>query len=78
MDTYFDIPDFNNYQITKDGIVRNKSTCKILKQRMKDGYMYVVLCTNCERKYSLIHRLLAITFIPNIDNKLFIIYYQSF
>ena len=34
----------------------------------KDGYLQVVLCKNFIKKYIKIHRVIALTFIPNIEN----------
>jgi len=41
---------------------------KILKGRNSNGYVYVYLCNKTKKNYS-IHRLKAIAFIPNPENK---------
>lgn len=61
------------YQVSNEGRVRslgngnsNNSKEKILKPGTnKDGYQYVILYKNKEKKYYRVHRLVADTFIPN-------------
>lgn len=36
--------------------------------KMKDGYLHLMLCKNGNKKHFLVHRLIAITFIPNPNN----------
>ena len=60
------IPNYPNYSVTKDGKVWSHINNKFLKSNLNSlGYEYVNL--NCKSKT--IHRLVAITFIENIDNK---------
>ena len=67
MDEWKDIIGFP-YQINKDGIIMNKRTNRILKQfQDKDGY-YRITLANVNTKSVLVHRLLAIAFIPNPNN----------
>jgi len=60
----------SNYQINLSGHIRNKNTQKILKPNInKQGYESVSLSKkNISKKY-LIHRLMALTFLPNYHNK---------
>jgi hypothetical protein len=69
-----DIIDYPNYTIDRDGIVKNKTTGKILADRINTqiGYRYVSLWkNNKERKFTL-HRLLGLHYIPNPENKPYI------
>ena len=71
------IPGFNNkYQISDFGRVKsfvsdvNKINGKLLKQRIAGmGYYYVMLYNNTKRYNVPVHRLVAMAFIQNIDNK---------
>jgi hypothetical protein len=45
-----------------------KRVGKMLKQYNKQGYMQVTLTNNNVRKYFKVHRLVALTFIPNPNN----------
>lgn len=60
-----DIADFDNYEVSDLGNVRNKTTGKILKPLKKNGYLYVDLYNNGDSKHKYIHRLVANSFIPN-------------
>lgn len=68
---YKDIPGFSNYQISKDESVWSKHYNKILKPKIDRYGYYVINMINDEgiRKFPTIHRLVAITYIPNPDNK---------
>lgn len=62
-----------DYEINCDGVVRRISNNKIKKvHRRKSGYVSVQLCLGETKKTFYLHRLLAIYFIPNIDNKSFV------
>lgn len=64
------IPDFPNYQITKEGRVRNRLTGKERKiNSSKRGYSVVSLRKDGKFYLRTIHRLLAEMFIPNPDGK---------
>ena len=64
------LEDFSNYEVSSLGRVRNIKTGRILKLFVRnDGYHHVGLYLNGKQKYQLIHRLVAITFIPNPENK---------
>jgi hypothetical protein len=65
-----DIEGFNDYTINTKGQVFSKRKNIFLKTRLdKDGYVMVVLCKSGKKKNISIHRLLAISFIPNPDKK---------
>lgn len=64
------IKGFENYEVSDDGLVRNKKTKRILKEAIKYkrshfGYAYVFLYSNGKRKMLMVHRIVAIAFIPN-------------
>ena len=60
----------NNYSISNKGNVKNNKTDKILKQGIdRNGYNNLDLYVNGKRKKVVIHRLVALTFIPNPENK---------
>lgn len=60
----------SNYEISNYGIVRNKTNGYLLKPSLNNkGYYIVCLSHNKIIKNYLLHRLIAIYFIPNLDNK---------
>ena len=63
------IQDFPNYHISSFGNVKNIITNKILKSCNKSGYYNVSLLNSITRKSVKIHRLVAIAFISNPENK---------
>lgn len=65
-----DIPGYEElYAATKDGRIWSYKTQKFLKQGMSGrGYLTVVLCKDGNRKTYVVHRLIALTYIPNPDN----------
>jgi len=64
------IDGFENYTIDEDGVITNIKTKKVRKfQLTRQGYYRVTLADNCRRKAFLVHRLIALAFIPNVDNK---------
>lgn len=67
---YISISGFENYSISKKGIVINNKTNRIMKQR-SDKYGYQVIKLYREKKqYTLkIHRLVAEAFLEKIDGK---------
>ena len=67
---YKKIDDYDNYEISNIGNVRNINTGKVLKPRKNrdDGYFRVNLSKNNIIKDFLIHRLIAYAFIPNPEN----------
>lgn len=68
MEIWKEIPGYSNYTISNFGIVKYKkdTICNIF---IKFGYPRVYLTANKIRKSNALHRLLAITFIPNPENK---------
>ena len=65
--------DIKNYEglygITSCGKVWSYKSKKFLKQGVnKIGYLYVNLCKNGKRKSYVIHRLVAMAYLPNPEN----------
>ena len=66
---WVDIIDFPGYQVSNTGKVRNMKDFRLLGQQLnKHGYYTVVLKRDLESYTCLVHRLVAIAFIPNPDN----------
>ena len=64
------IDGYDNYFISNFGNVKNSKTNKILKHsNHRQGYKEIHLCKNGKRKIFKIHRLVAIAFLENPDNK---------
>jgi len=57
------------YEVSNIGNIRNKKTRRILKQAFNGYYYFVNLSKNGVYKATLIHRLVALAFIPNLENK---------
>lgn len=63
------IKDFERYTISDSGIVFNSETNHTLCLKNNNGYKQVVLVYNGKRKTFNVHRLVALSFIPNPENK---------
>lgn len=70
------IKGFEGYEVNENGEIFSlpKKTRKGVRkikplQHSKTGYMYVDLCSNGKIKKFTVHRLIAMAFIPNPDNK---------
>ena len=69
MEEFKKIEEYENYEISNQGNVRNINTGRILKPRKDtDGYYDVDLSKNGIRKQFKIHRLVGFAFIPNPQN----------
>ena len=67
---YRKIKDYENYEVSENGDVRNIKTGRIMKLYLSQGYYRVSLIKSKNvKKSEAVHRLVAIAFIPNIDNK---------
>lgn len=64
------IENFTNYTITDTGIVTNTKTGHVKSQWLgRNGYLHVDVQQNGVKKKLSVHRLLAMNFIPNPENK---------
>ena len=66
----------SKYEVSSRGQVRNKKTNRLISQRSANGYSTVTLYKDkdeledkCKSKPYLVHRLVAFTFIANLENK---------
>ena len=65
-----EINNFSKYEISNYGNLKNKDTQKNIKPAIKSGYLNISLTDNNGiRKSFKIHRLVALNFIPNPENK---------
>jgi len=66
-----EIVGYSNYLIYDDGRVYSKKTKRFLKEKnYRSGYRYCALCKKGEKpKNKKIHRLVALHYIPNPENK---------
>ena len=71
MENWKSINEYENYEISDHGNVKNIKTNKMLKSRVNsNGYYCIDLYNNGERTTSKIHRLVAQAFLDNHDDKL--------
>lgn len=67
------IPGFENYVVSRDGSVTNTNTGRVLKPNLNEnGYLYVSFWKNNRNNPHSVHRLVALAYIPNPDNKPFV------
>ena len=69
MEIWKKITNFENYEVSNYGNVRNKKTNKYLKKENTKGYLRISLSKNGKVKRFQIHRLVALNFIENLQNK---------
>lgn len=68
-EVWVDIIDFPGYQVSNTGKIRNMKDFRLLGQQLnKYGYYTVRLRKDLESYTCLVHRLVAIAFLPNPDN----------
>ena len=60
---------YGNYSININGVVKNIKRNFILINNLNKGYYRVRLYESNKSKYFFLHRLLALTFLPNPENK---------
>lgn len=73
MEGYIIIKDFENYEINKQGEIRNIKTKYILGGCINSrGYKVITLSKDRKKTNVYLHRLLGIAFIDNPDNKPYI------
>jgi hypothetical protein len=70
LDGFVDSPILpHRYMVNENGSVYSKFRKKIISQRLdKDGYVRVNLYENSKNTTILVHRLVALAFIPNVDD----------
>lgn len=69
------VKGFPNYHIGEDGSVLNLKTNKLLKPWVNaGGYLCVSLCSHGEQKSFLLHRLVALAYLPNPEMKEFVMH----
>ena len=70
MEIFRVIKEYPMYSVSTEGRIMKNATRKIMKpSKMRNGYMQINLFTkDGRRKKELVHRLVAITFIPNEHN----------
>jgi hypothetical protein len=70
LEEYRFIKDYENYEVSNFGNVRNSKTSRILKPNLhKDGYHLIGLWKDGKQNFFQVHRLVAIMFIDNVDDK---------
>ena len=69
-----EVPEFPNYIVTRDGKVYSKSAKRYMIINTTTKYKRIKLCNNKVQKDSYIHTLVATLYIPNPDNKPFILH----
>lgn len=67
MSVWKTITDYPNYEVSDAGEVRNVRTGRVLKPVLKDGYHRVMVYP--DKKCIYVHRLVAMHFIENPENK---------
>lgn len=69
MESWGIIPNYENYEASGTGEVRKKDTKTILKKSIRNCYFAVSLNVNGKSKIFSVHRLVAMTFHKNPENK---------
>ncbi len=73
MEEFREIENFDNYEVSNFGNVRNKKTGRLLKKGIDSkGYYSVGIRQNLKTTTLNVHRLVAITFVDNPDDKPFV------
>lgn len=67
---FIKLKDYSNYSVSNLGTVKNNTTNKLLKPKINNGYYIVSIKNNNKYTNVYIHRLVAITFLDNNENKL--------
>ena len=70
VETFVKVVGFENYEVSNLGRVRNIKSGIVLKPQLRrDGYLMQGLWKNNKKKHLLLHRIVAIAFIDNPDEK---------
>ena len=62
------IKNYPGYEVSNFGLVRNSNGKILTPEKTKKGYLRVDLSNKEGRKHHKVHRLVAISFIPNENN----------
>ena len=65
MEIWFDIPNFESYQVSSWGRIRNADGKLLLPEKSEKGYLKVRLCKHGKIFKKRVHRLVAEVFIDN-------------
>jgi hypothetical protein len=63
------IESFENYEVSTLGRIKNTTTDRMLKVNNKGGYLCISLVNSFGKRSFKVHRLVALAFIPNPENK---------
>ena len=75
MEEWRTIKDFNKYEISNFGNVRNsKGENRKLIPNVRVGFLQVALCANSRYTLKYVHRLVAEAFLPNPENYRYVIH----
>lgn len=66
---FYNIPNYNGYKINKKGDIYSDKSKQILKTRICNGYKTINIIINKKNNNLTIHRLVALTFLPQIEGK---------
>lgn len=69
MEEWREIQEFPNYSVSNFGNIKNNKTNKVLKLNLKGGYYNISLINENGQKSFKVHRLVALAFISNPENK---------
>lgn len=70
VETFVKIEGFDNYEVSNLGKVRNIKSGKVLKPQLnRNGYLMHLLYENNKQKHLYLHRIIAIAFIDNPEEK---------
>ena len=71
-ESWLPVPDYEDYQVSNYGRIKRfykNGKPKIIKPNLNVGYLRVCLCKDNKPKNFSVHRLVALAFIPNPENK---------
>lgn len=68
-ENWLPVEEFDNYEVSDLGNVRNVKTGRNLMLNTRKGYPSVALCKDKKPIFKVVHRLVATAFVPNPDNK---------